>query len=244
MNRRTILKMSAALAACPFCAGARAETGGHWGYSGPRGPQHWGGTCATGARQSPVDLTGAARAAMPALQPQWAAAAGAIKNNGHTVEVEAGGTLQVGASAFRLAQFHFHHPSEHRMGGRAFAMEAHFVHVAASGARGVIGVMMQAGAANAAFAAIVAAMPARAGETAAAPPAVRPAALLPASLAYYSYAGSLTTPTPDCEENVSWMVLMAPIQVAAADIAKFGAVFRNNARPVMPMRGRTVQRSG
>jgi carbonic anhydrase len=244
MNRRTILKMSAALAACPLCAGARAETGGHWGYSGPRGPANWGGTCATGSRQSPVNLAGATRAAMAPLQPAWAPTAGTIKNNGHTIEVEAGGTLAVGAASFRLVQFHFHHPSEHMMDGRKYPMEAHFVHVAASGGRGVIGVMLQGGAANPAFAAIVSAMPARAGGTTPASAAVRPAALLPASLAYYSYAGSLTTPTPDCEENVSWMVLMSPVQVAAADIAKFGSVFHNNARPVMPMSGRTVQRSG
>jgi carbonic anhydrase len=245
MNRRAVLRSAAALALCPLCAKvAAANEPGHWGYSGPRGPANWGGTCAAGSRQSPVNLTGAAKAAMAPLQPAWSPTAGAIKNNGHTIEVEASGTLAVGPARFRLVQFHFHHPSEHMMDGRKFPMEAHFVHVAASGGRGVVGVMLQPGAANAAFAAIVSAMPARAGATAPAAPAVRPAALLPASLAYYSYAGSLTTPTPDCEENVSWMVLMSPAQVAAADIAKFGARFANNARPVMPMRGRTVQRSG
>ncbi|HEX5689280.1 MAG TPA: carbonic anhydrase family protein, partial [Roseiflexaceae bacterium] len=64
-----------------------------------------------------------------------------------------------------------------------------------------------------------------------------------ASLSYYNYPGSLTTPTPDCEENVNWLVLASPVEVAAADIAKFGALFQNNARPPMPIGSRAVQRS-
>ncbi len=28
-----------------------------WSYAGKTGPEHWGGTCASGESQSPIDLT-------------------------------------------------------------------------------------------------------------------------------------------------------------------------------------------
>jgi len=121
-------------------------------------------------------------------------------------------------------------------------MEVHFVHTGPGG-RGVVGALMKRGAANVAFAGIVAAMPRAAKTSVAAPAGIRPADLLPASLRYYNYPGSLTTPTPDCEENVNWFVLAEPIEVAAADVAAFSALYRNNARPPMPLGHRKLQSS-
>ena len=37
---------------------------------------------------------------------------------------------------YGLTQFHFHQPSEHRLNGKSFAMEVHFVH-AIKGAAGL-----------------------------------------------------------------------------------------------------------
>jgi carbonic anhydrase len=34
-------------------------------------------------------------------------------------------TLTFGGGPYRLLQFHFHHPSEHLIGGKSFPMEAH-----------------------------------------------------------------------------------------------------------------------
>ena len=64
-------------------------------------------------------------------------------------------------------------------------------------------------------------------------------ALLPDNRAYYSFAGSLTT--PPCSEGVSWFVLKTPVQVSAEQIARFGRVYAMNARPVQPLNGRVIQ---
>jgi carbonic anhydrase len=238
MERRQLLKAFAGLALCPICAGGRAfaEEGHHWNYSN----QNWGGVCGTGDRQSPIDIRATRRAALPAIQIAWAPQAGTIVNNGHTVQVNCGGTMRRGNELFALQQFHFHHPSEHRINGQSFAMEVHFVHARQGGGRGVVAALMGAGAANPTFAKLASAMPPK-DRTVKAPPGIDPRGLLPQSLRYYTYPGSLTTPTPTCEQDVTWMVLAQPIAVGAADIAKFARLYPTNARRPQPIKARTVQ---
>jgi carbonic anhydrase len=45
--------------------------------------------------------------------------------------VIAGGTTEFGNKTFSLKQFHFHHPSEHRINEEDFPLEMHMVHEAA-----------------------------------------------------------------------------------------------------------------
>ena len=71
--------------------------------------------------------------------------------------------------------------------------------------------------------------------------AINPNGLLPAARNYYRYEGSLTT--PPCSETVDWLVLSEPIQVAEADIARFGKLFATNARPTQKINRRFVLRS-
>jgi carbonic anhydrase len=63
--------------------------------------------------------------------------------------------------------------------------------------------------------------------------------LLPEKRAYYTYMGSLTT--PPCTEDVLWMVFKQPVQVSTQQIAVFGRLYPNNARPVQPNNGRLVK---
>jgi carbonic anhydrase len=67
-----------------------------------------------------------------------------------------------------------------------------------------------------------------------------PRQFLPASRALYRYEGSLTT--PPCSEVVDWNVCEQPIEVAAADIAAFKAIFPMNARPLQPVNRRFLLR--
>ncbi len=55
-----------------------------------------------------------------------------------------GNLLTFGGRRYRLLQFHFRHPSEHRIRGKNFQMEAHFVHAHASGALAVLGILLVA----------------------------------------------------------------------------------------------------
>ncbi len=238
MERRHLLKAFAGLALCPICASGRAfaEEGHHWDYSN----QNWGGVCGTGDRQSPIDIKSARPAALPALQIAWGVQATTIANNGHTIQVNCGGTLRRGNEIYTLQQFHFHHPSEHRINGKVYQMEVHFVHARQGGGRGVVAAFMTRGALNQTFHHIANYMPAKA-KTVSAPRGTNPKDLLPASLRYYTYPGSLTTPTPTCEQDVTWMVLAQPITAGVTDIAKFAKLFPGNARRPQPIKSRTVQ---
>lgn len=208
----------------------------HWDYKGGEGPENWGtlnehyAACSVGPQQSPLNITGAIKAEIPGLVIDWKKG-GHMENNGHTIQVNAapGGTLRRGEKTYDLLQYHFHAPSEHLVEGRHFAMEIHFVHKdTETGALGVLGVFIRPGKAHRAFAELAAAFPAKA-HGAAVVEDVDPSDLLPPTLAYWIYEGSLTT--PPCSETVDWMVAREPIEVDEADIAKFTALYSMNARP-------------
>lgn len=71
---------------------------------------------------------------------------------------------------------------------------------------------------------------------------INAADLLPSSLSYQSYAGSLTT--PPCSEAVKWNVMVEPIELSEAQIETFSALYQVNARPVQPTNGRQIERHG
>ncbi|MBP2444120.1 carbonic anhydrase [Rhizobium leguminosarum] len=239
MERRDFIRGLALLAACPLCVKTSfAAEGVHWAYEGEAGPDHWGAlskensACSAGSQQSPLDITRVIKANIPDLVTDWKTG-GTIVNNGHTIQIKAlpGGALRRGDKTYELVQYHFHAPSEHLIEGRNFPMEAHFVHKhVETGALGVLGVFLVPGVGNPTFAALAAAFPTKAGAEASAD-GVNPSGLLPASLKYWTYEGSLTT--PPCSEIVDWMVAMDPIEVDAADIKKFTALYSMNARPAL-----------
>jgi carbonic anhydrase len=245
LNRRRLV---AGLLACPACAAvARAEGAPHWEYEGHGGAEKWGEldegykACALGAEQSPIDLSSGIKATLDPLKLDWKPQAYEIINNGHTIQAKAapGSTLTIGKDVYNLVQFHFHAPSEHSIGGKRAAMEVHFVHAGPEGRLAVVGVLMNAGRKNAAFAAIMQAAPKKEGEKTLDKP-LDPRQFLPASRALYRYKGSLTT--PPCSEVVDWNVYEQPIEVAAEDIAAFKAIFPMNARPLQPMNRRFLLR--
>jgi len=247
MNRRDALKALAGLAFGP--RGPSAAFGAeraHWNYEGEEGPAHWGdidaasAICSAGAQQSPIDIVSPVKATLPRLQMSWARTSDTIANNGHTIElaVGPGSWLAIGNSRYTFVQFHFHHPSEHRIGGRSFPMEAHFVHQNDTGNLAVVGVLMTSGRSNEVFGRIVAAMPVPEGPPMKAPPAIDPNALLPSPRRYYRYEGSLTT--PPCTETVDWLLLREPLPVATPDIEAFARLFPMNARPAQKLNRRFV----
>jgi carbonic anhydrase len=250
MNRRHALKAFAAAALCPLCPtpGFSADAA-HWSYEGATGPEKWGDldaeskVCSVGSQQSPLDIATTVKSDLPALKIAWGRRADTIINNGHTIQLNftEGSTLSVGKDNYTLLQFHFHRPSEHKIAGKSFPMEVHFVHRTAAGALGVVGVLMTTGKANPAFAKIVQTMPTSEGPAVKADARIDPNAFLPARRNYYSYAGSLTT--PPCAETVAWMLLAEPIQVAEVDVAAFAKLYPMNARPVQKDFRRFVLRS-
>ena len=194
-----------------------AAEGAHWSYEGATGPAHWGDVdaaskvCSVGSQQSPIDITGTIPAKLPPLRTAWAKTADTIVNNGHTIQLNTapGSTLKVGKDSYTLLQFHFHRPSEHKIGGKKFPMEAHFVHRHANGSLAVVGVLMTAGKANKAFSKIAATMPAHEGPAGEGRCRHQPERVVAEAARLLSVQGSLTT--PPCSEVVNWLLLREPI---------------------------------
>ncbi|MBR0799662.1 carbonic anhydrase [Bradyrhizobium jicamae] len=239
MHRRQILKAFAGAALCPLCVSAGlASENHHWSYEGATGPDKWGdldasnAVCSTGNQQSPIDITGTVTTRQPSLRLNWSKRPDTIVNNGHTIQLNfaQGDTLEVGDRSFGLTQFHFHHPSEHVVDGKRYAMEVHFVHAAGEAGLAVVGVFIAPGKTNAVFNKIVSTMPEEEGAPVPADPGIDPGRLLPAQRRYYHYEGSLTT--PPCSQTVDWLVLAHPVEAAEADIKRFAKLYPMNARPV------------
>ncbi len=250
LQRRSVLSGLAAAAACPICLsrGASAEEAHghekHWTYEGEEGPEHWGEikpefkSCSIGTQQSPINLAKPVHSELSKLKVDWKPFPLTVTNNGHTIQVNApaGGSISEGDAKYNLAQFHFHHPSEHLLDGKNLPMEVHFVHFnEKKDAALVLGIFIVEGAANEALAQIFANLPKTAGETKTTL-TVDPTKLLPAKLDRYRYEGSLTT--PPCSEIIHWNVLRASITASAEQIKTFAALFTNNARPALPLNRR------
>lgn len=183
---------------------------------------------------------------------------------GHPAETDIKGTvpdntakLRYYGEEYRLKQFHFHHRSEHLLGGNDFAMELHLVHELYVGGQPqgqflAIGHWIEPtfspGQENAALAAISMNLPAQ--------PALDGAdnvntifglalnALLPADpLAFIHYHGSLTTFKTNAElaaqvsqQAVEWIMYQEPLLLTQAKINIFAAhPAMGTVRPANPL---------
>jgi carbonic anhydrase len=228
-------------------AGAALASGPvHWTYEGEEGPEYWGelspdfAACSTGMEQSPVNITADAPLNPAAIVFNYQPADLVVENNGHTVKITypAGSSIEVEGKTYNLLQYHFHALSENTINGQHSAGEMHLVHQADDGEYAVVGVMMNKGAENAAYAPVWANLPATEGEAETiAGVSVNAADLLPADQSYYRFSGSFTT--PPCTEGVKWFVLSAPVELSEAQMADFEALYDSNYRPVQPMNART-----
>lgn len=236
----------AAAVAAGLLALAGPVSAQHWDYRGEAGPENWGkldpkfATCGTGRNQSPVDLDNTIGANLKPFRLRYQAGAKDIENNGHTVQINyaPGSLLIVQNRYFQLNQFHFHAPSENRIGGRTFPLEAHLVHVDGFGNLAVLAIMFNAGQPNAFLARLWDKMPAK-GAKSALPAGLNVLQMLPTLKGYYRYNGSLTT--PPCSEGVWWMVMKSPVTASREQIEQFAkAIGHPNNRPLQPANARPL----
>ncbi len=241
-----LLSASLALmfAACAHAGGPDPE----WAYEGEKGSRSWGKldpafkTCGLGKRQSPINIEEreAERGGLKPIPFSYKAGPGEIVNNGHTIQVNLAnsGSARFDGLEYRLAQFHFHTPSEEKINGMATHMVAHLVHRAGDTKLGVVAVLIKLGKENAALKPVFDNLPPSEGKTA--PLAsFNPADILPTDPTYFAYVGSLTT--PPCTEDVKWHVMKTPIEISYAQLAAFKKLYRMNARHTQPTNGRRVQ---
>ncbi|XP_028665559.1 carbonic anhydrase 7 isoform X1 [Erpetoichthys calabaricus] len=178
------------------------------------------------------------------------------------------GPLQV---PYRLKQCHFHwggkntHGSEHTVNGKSYASELHLVHwnavkyktfaeaAVAPDGLAVIGIFIETGDDHPGLHQLTDAFyMVKFKGSKAVFPGFNPKSLLPKSLHYWTYPGSLTT--PPLYENVIWIVLKEPIKISQKQMHRFRLLlFSNededrlpmidNFRPPQPLKGRKVRAS-
>ena len=231
-------------------AAAEKEAGhAHWSYEGEGAPANWSklrpeyGTCATGKRQSPIDIKEGIRVDQEPIRFDYRLAPFRITDNGHTVQVNvaAGSRIRVMGRDYELLQMHFHRPAEERVNGRSFDMVAHLVHKDPENRLAVVAVLMEIGNDNPLIQTLWNNLPLDVGQEVPVNLPLDLGAMLPEKRAYYAYMGSLTT--PPCTEDVLWMVLKQPVQISSEQLAIFSRLYRNNARPVQPANGRLIKES-
>ncbi|KAK0654744.1 alpha carbonic anhydrase [Cercophora newfieldiana] len=215
-----------------------------FGYHGLTGPLNWfnlnqttNELCAKGTHQSPIDLSQSFLMTSASANPQFALSAaprGAdFINLGTTVEVMgANGTLVTKNKTSKLAQFHFHSPSEHSINGVFYPMEVHFVFQAPDASLSVVGFVIDIGGSNfeplGTLATSLKDIPRHGNETTTKPLTFDRLERHFKQYGTYQYSGSLTT--PPCSEGVSWTVSTKPLQVDFKAFNAFKEVLKFNAR--------------
>ena len=241
-----LAKLRADKAAADHAVDAQAA---HWSYAGAGGPETWGqlkpefATCASGSRQSPIDIRSGVKVDLEPIQFDYRPTGFSVIDNGHTIQVNlaSGNSIEVQGRRFELLQFHFHRPSEERVNGRQFDMVVHLVHKDPQGKLAVVAVLLDRGSAQPLVQTVWNNLPLERGVEQPVRTELDMNHLLPADRRYFTYMGSLTT--PPCSEGVLWLVLQQPMPVAAEQVNVFSRLYPMNARPIQQASGRLIKQS-
>ncbi len=238
---------SLALGACGFqIEEPHPIAAAHWTYEGEEGPEHWGeidpayAVCGTGTSQSPIDISTPNEQDLANISFHYQPSEVNILNNGHTVQVnyDAGSYIELNGARYDVAQFHYHAPSEHAIDGKLFAAEIHVVHKNADGQLAVVGILLEDGAENTAFAPFIDNLPAEKADVKDTGVRINAADFLPAVQTTFRYSGSLTT--PPCTEGVNWLVMTTPIELSTTQLSALDVLFEDNNRPLQELNDRPL----
>ena len=232
----------------PAAEAVKPFPGDQWSYDGETGPAAWGRhrawtQCATGKRQSPIDLRDGMKVDLEPITFDYKPSSFNVTDNGQSVQVNVGpgNYMSVQNRTFELVQFHFHRPSEERINGRGFEMVVHLEHKDVDGKLAVVAVLLERGASQPMIQTVWNNLPLEKHDTVSPAVVLNPADVLPQRRDYFTYMGSLTT--PPCSEGVLWMVMKTPVQASPAQMAIFARLYPLNARPIQPNGGRIVKES-
>ena len=222
-----------------------------WSYEEETGPEYWGeldssySACIQGNEQSPINIKSSQVKTsdnQDNVEIQYEPTHFSIVNNGHTIQANPAtpnNSIIVEGKEYKLAQFHFHTPSEHQINSQFLDMELHLVHQNENGKLAVLGLMIQEGKENEELASIWGQLPTSETEKdIEIKDPVDLQALLPSNQTSFHYNGSLTT--PPCSEAVNWIVFEEPIEMSKEQIQAFKQIFPDNQRPVQPLNEREV----
>lgn len=221
-----------------------------WHYEGKIGPGKWAtlspdyALCGNGQRQSPIDIRETIAADLPPIRFDYKPVALAIVDNGHTVQVNTpgAGSISVDGEDYELLHLQFHKPGEQKINGKSYDMSVHLVHKAKSGKQAIVAVMLQAGKEQRLIRTLWNNLPLEQKKPVVdSEIKIDPTLLLPATRKYFAFIGSLSA--PPCTEGVLWLVLKTPMEASREQIASFGKVYKNNARPTQAGNARVIKES-
>lgn len=215
---------------------------------GPLGPSHWEGVCNTGHSQAPVDITKTEKIPTPPLAPLLVkyepADLDMVNDCNHyliKVRFPPNQWLTVNRKPYRLSEVVFHEPGEMAVSGKRPPMSLQLVHLSPESTFLVIEVPIVMGRENPVIETLWKHIPAGGKERKTDSVKVNAMDLLPADHGYYSFRGSLTSPI--CNEGVLWFLMKNPIEMSAAQIARYKKYYHNTARPLQPVNERPVVES-
>jgi carbonic anhydrase len=242
-GRFVVLFLAVAVLALPLLADCPAL----YGYSGFANPSQWSlipgaSLCGQGKMQSPVDITLEGRKIGPAIEVKWAPQVAAVINSGHDFRInvtDSRSGIRIDGEDFRLREFHFHVPSEHSLFGVRAAAEIHFVHEKGDRIVVIALLLTEAAETDVNLRPFFDALPVNLCQVRDTGLPMHIENLVPGMITVYlTYEGSLTT--PPCTEGVRFYLPgYRIIRVSHDDLAKL-ATFGENARPLQPLNGRTV----
>jgi carbonic anhydrase len=240
------LKVAVCLALLLALPAQAGEARVHWAYTGEHGPEHWGDLspkfvqCKVGLNQSPINIVDAIDADLPTLELDYNTSTVDLVNNGHTAQanVQPGNYLRVGGQVFELIQFHLHTPSEHRINGKSFLMETHYVHRNEKGELAVLALLHNEGPGSETLDGYERKIPKELNKPVDYRESLAGIPITRVDKAYYRYNGSLTT--PPCSEGVHWYVLKQSSPVSLAQQALYQKLIGDDARGPQPINARLV----
>ncbi len=139
---------------------------------------------------------------------------------------------------YHLTRIYFHFPSEHTVKGKHYAGELQFINVDTAGRVMVLSVFINPGEKNPALEEILKYVP-KHGKQKTIKGQLSLSQLLPNSISYWYYLGSLTA--PPCKKDVKWFVMKTPIEASKEQIAEFTRLIGGKNRVIQPLNGRQVK---
>ncbi len=217
-------------------------------YSGDKGPGFWyeiADACRTTptSHQSPVDIRNTTPdVTLKALHLIVSGADYVLKNSGYTVVAtpQSLETLLFDGSTYDLAEFHVHTLSEHTIAGKRGVMELHAVFRDSRKKYVVIGVIYRIGHRNRFLSDVLrAGLPLKSKSEPISVGWLNIQDALTDTARYYTYPGSFTT--PNCNEDVTWVVLKQWAEMSKEQFEAFRNVLGNDFRPLQELNDRVVR---
>ncbi|XP_074566592.1 alpha carbonic anhydrase 1, chloroplastic-like [Curcuma longa] len=233
-----------------------------YGYQGGNGADKWGSLssdfslCSQGKQQSPINISKNTTIYDPNLKQaprDYVLTNATLINNGIHILLkydQGAGNLVLDGKKYAMTQMVWHSPSEHTIDGQSFPVELQLIHESDDNHIAVVAILYQFGSHDAFLLQIQDKLEQLAkdkctdNQEARIPVGViQTRALERRSRKYFCYNGSLTT--PPCTEGVTWIILGKVREMtkeqASSLAAPLSADYKNNARPVQPINGCTIQ---